>query len=100
MAGGGELVLRHLLVVALRADHGGEQPLVAGEPAAIENPLDQPLREPEHGKGQARVRRVLEIAGVDRLVLPLARERGREDLQLVRAYGEDHRIESPHSPQR
>ena len=43
----GDFFLRHLLVVALRADHGGEQAFLAGEGAAVEDQLHQAVGEAE-----------------------------------------------------
>jgi hypothetical protein len=91
VAGRGKLLLRHLLVIALRADHGGQAPLFSHQRAAIEHPLHEPVRQPEHGKGKSRARLVLQVAGGDRLVLEFGHGFGQQGLQLVRADGQDHR---------
>ena len=60
--------MRHLLVIALCADDAGGSSALAGEGAAVEDPLHQALREAEHGKRQVHALRVLQVADVDRLV--------------------------------
>src|SRR5881394_86470 len=49
----GELIERHLLMIALRADHAGETAFLAEQRAAVEHPLHDAIGEPEHGEGQA-----------------------------------------------
>src|ERR1043166_4962197 len=66
----GELVLAHFLVRAARADHAGEAPALAEERAAVEHPLHQAPREPEHRERKPHALLILEIGGVSRL-LPL-----------------------------
>ena len=57
------------LVGTRSAEHDGDEPAVAGERAAIERPLQQAPGESEHWKRERNALRVLEVAGVDRLVL-------------------------------
>jgi len=44
----GELVERHLLVIALRTDHAHQPSLLAEQRAAVEHPLHQSIGEAEH----------------------------------------------------
>ena len=91
MAAIGNLVLGHLLVIALRADHAGEAAFLAEQRAAVEHPLHQPVGHAEHGEGQARGLGILQVAGIDRLVAELRRLR-HECFQLVRTDGHDDMV--------
>ncbi len=66
-----ELVLRQVLVRALRADHRADHAVLSSQHAAIECPLQQRAVESQHRGGQAHLPWILEIDRVDRLVSQL-----------------------------
>ena len=90
MAGGGELVVLHLLVVALRADDAGQQSRVTSKLSPIECPLHDAFGETEHRDRQLHRCRILEINGEDRLVGVAAGEARQQRLELVRPDSDDH----------
>ncbi len=67
--GGGEVRVIERLMAARCAQHAGDEPALAREGAAVEGPLQQPVREPEHRERQRHRFGVLQVDGVDRLVL-------------------------------
>src|SRR2546425_2810931 len=93
MAALAQLVERHLLVVALRADDAGEPPALSEQRASVEDPLHQPVSHAEHRKAQLHLLAVLEIAGVDRLVGIIRRYLRQKRFQLVRPDRDDRRVE-------
>ena len=54
---------------AFRADHGGEQAVLSSDTSLVEQPLAVALVQAEHGVGQGDVSGILQIHGIDRLVL-------------------------------
>jgi len=84
-----EFVLRHLLVIALRADDAGNEPALAGQRASVEGPLHQAACKTQHRECQLHAFRVLQVAGIDWLVLELGRQIGKQRLYLVRPDGND-----------
>ena len=86
-----ERVVAHLLMLALGADHAREPAALAEQRAAVEHPLHQARVEAEHRQRQAHLRRVLQVAGGDRLVLELGREARQQRVELVRPDRDHHR---------
>ena len=71
----------------------GDEPALAGERSAVERPLHQSFGKPSIWQAQRCVFRVLQVAGIDRLVFVFGRERRQQGLELVRADRNDDRPE-------
>ena len=85
--------MRHLLVVALRADDASEKARLAPQLATVEYPLRDAFSEAKHRQVELHLRRELEVNRVDRLVGEVIGNALQQRFELVRADGDDDAVE-------
>ena len=69
MDSGSEGLLCQCLMRARSANDRGDKAWIAGKGASIEGPLDDAAGKAEHGKGQCDAGRILQVTGVNGLVV-------------------------------